>query len=68
MIIKERLSRLEQLFTTMCREHPNICPHDYVWLYDMRIGMDEEGQDIWVEHYECALCGKKEVFQNNNER
>lgn len=52
----------------MCREHPDICSHDYVWLYDMRIGMDEEGQDIWVEHYECALCGEKEVFQNNNER
>lgn len=63
-MIEERLNRLEQLFIAVCREHPDICPHDYVWLYDRRIGMNNKGQDIWERHYQCCLCGRKENYQS----
>ena len=42
-------------FFEMCREHPEICPHDYEWHWTS--APDENGKR--TEHYNCNLCGKE---------
>jgi len=46
----------ETLFR-MCREHPEICPHDYSWSYSRE--STEEGK--LEKHYTCRLCGREDV-------
>lgn len=36
----------------MCRQHPEICPHDYHWTWTS--APDENNNR--VEHYKCDLC------------
>lgn len=47
-------------FFEMCREHPEICPHDYHWKYTS----DDYGE--LRKYYVCGLCGKEtyEVLSN----
>ena len=44
-----------ELFFKMCREHPEICPHDWEWHWTS--APDENGKR--VEHYTCRLCGNE---------
>ena len=39
----------------MCRQHPEICPHNYHWVGTS--APDEEGKCI--ELYRCDLCGSE---------
>lgn len=41
----------------ICRQHPEICPHDYEWHWTS--APDENGKR--VEHYKCNLCGREET-------
>lgn len=59
-MIEERLARLEYLLIDLCRNHPEICPHDDEWLYSRCI--DEEN-NIWEKHYKCDLCGREVFYQ-----
>lgn len=42
-------------FFEMCREHPEICPHDYHWTRTTSI----IGTDECRKYYVCGLCGKE---------
>ena len=47
----------------MCREHPEICPHDYSWY--KTTPSDEDGKRL--KHYKCGICRHElieEVFEN----
>ena len=46
-----------EILFRMCREHPEICPHDYRWSYSMK--STEEGK--LESHYTCSLCGREDV-------
>ena len=41
----------------MCKEHPEICPHDYHWSYSSK--STEEGK--LEKHYVCSLCGHEDI-------
>lgn len=42
-------------FFEMCREHPEICPHDYHWQLTSRHNENDELR----KYYVCGLCGNK---------
>lgn len=44
-----------QIIFTMCREHPELCPHDYEWEWS------QTKENIKEEHYKCRLCGNEIV-------
>ena len=46
-----------EILFRMCREHPEICPHDYSWYYSRE--SKEEGK--LENHYTCRLCGREDV-------
>ena len=41
------IERAAHIVYQICREHPEICPHDYEWY--MSNGL--------VSYYKCTLCG-----------
>ena len=43
-----------ELFFKMCREHPEICPHDYHWITKKD---NEDGTE--TVNYRCSLCGSE---------
>lgn len=43
-----------ELFFEMCREHPEICPHDYHWITKKD---NEDGTE--TVNYRCSLCGSE---------
>ena len=44
-----------QVVFAMCRNHPEICPHDYHWDWSQtKDGIEEK-------HYKCRLCGNEMV-------
>ena len=45
------LEKAAMIVFEMCRQHPEICPHDYEW-YCTRTNEDGE----YVEYYRCNLC------------
>lgn len=47
------LERAAMIVFEMCRQHPEICPHDYEWYWTS--APDENGNR--TEHYTCNLCG-----------
>lgn len=46
-----------EMFFRMCREHPEVCPHDYFWTGTRLLDDSKE-----EEHYKCKLCGDKKVI------
>lgn len=50
-----KIAYAAELFFAMCREHPEICPHDYSL---NRISESVENGEC-VEHYKCNLCGNE---------
>ena len=40
----------------MCREHPEICPHDYIWSGSRTLDNGKK-----EAHYKCSLCGTEIV-------
>ncbi len=40
-----------ELFFKMCREHPEICPHDYHWITKKD---NKDGTE--TVNYRCSLC------------
>lgn len=46
-------------FFEMCKEHPEICPHDYEFKSS---GYNDDVK--WEIHYVCKLCGneKTEIY------
>lgn len=50
-----QIQYVAECFFKMCREHPEICPHDWEW--NWTTALDENGKR--VEHYTCRLCGSE---------
>lgn len=48
------LEKAAMVVFEMCRQHPEICPHDYKWCGTKR---NEDGKCI--EYYRCDLCGSE---------
>lgn len=48
------LERAAEIVFAMCREHPEICPHDYCW-YMTKTNKDGKR----IKYYRCALCGSE---------
>ena len=48
-----------QVVFSICREHPEICPHDYEWEWS------QTKDDIEKKHYKCRLCGAEIVKEVN---
>ena len=46
-----------EILFRICREHPEICPHDYSWSCSMK---STEGGKL-ENHYTCRLCGREDV-------
>lgn len=49
------LEKAALIIFAICREHPEICPHDWEWHWTS--APDENGKR--VEHYTCKLCGSE---------
>ena len=49
------LEKAAMIVFEICKQHPEICPHDYHWYRTS--APDENGKR--VEHYKCSLCGSK---------
>lgn len=47
------IERAAMLFYQMCREHPEICPHDY----SLKLLRIDNEKKIATNTYECLLCG-----------
>lgn len=47
------LERAAKIIFEICKTHPEICPHEYEWVWTS--APDEDGTR--VEHYHCILCG-----------
>ena len=47
------LEKAAHVIFAMCREHPEICPHDYEWYWTQ----NKDGK--YIEHYKCNLCGSE---------
>ena len=48
------LEKAAMVVFEMCRQHPEICPHDYEWYWT---NTNKDGKR--VEHYKCNLCGSE---------
>lgn len=44
----------------MCREHPEICPHNYRWRWT---SAPKDGKR--EAHYICDLCGKEIIEEED---
>ena len=51
----QMLEKAAWVIFEICRQHPEICPHDYSWYCTS--APDENGNR--VEHYKCNLCGNE---------
>lgn len=49
-----KLEKAAMIVFEMCRQHPEICPHDYEWCCTK---INEDGK--YVEYYRCNLCGSE---------
>lgn len=49
------LEKAAEVVFAMCREHPEICPHDYHWCSTTT--SKETGREI--KCYRCGLCGSE---------
>ena len=54
------LEKSAQMFFKMCENHPELCPHDFVWCLSVT-KKDESGKLYKFEHYKCNICGKEEI-------
>lgn len=53
------LEKAAVLFYAMCRNHPEICPHEFEFNWSQII---DDKKHI---HYKCTICGcEKEVIQS----
>ena len=52
------IERAAMLFYQMCSEHPEICPHDYVW----KLSKTDNEKKIATNTYQCQLCGNTMVL------
>ncbi len=50
-----QLEYAAEILFRMCREHPEICPHDYHWCSSTTDKITGE----CVERYRCDLCGSE---------
>ena len=53
----QMLEYAAEILFRMCREHPEICPHDYSWIYSREFTEDGKLEN----HYICRLCGREDV-------
>lgn len=44
-----------QMFFRMCREHPEVCPHDYSWTGSTI----DKTNGVEIKRYICGLCGRE---------
>ena len=44
-----------QMFFRMCKEHPEVCPHDYHWSGTTV----DRASNVEIKKYICGLCGKE---------
>lgn len=47
------LEKAAEIVFKMCREHPEICPHDYHW----RSTTTDKETGKRISCYHCQLCG-----------
>ena len=50
------IEKAAEVIFEMCRQHPEICPHDYHWSMSRIV---ENGKE--EKHYTCGLCGNEIV-------
>ena len=46
---------MSDILFRMCREHPEICPHDYNWSGTVI----DKVNGVEIKKYVCKLCGKE---------
>ena len=51
----QTLEKAARIIFTMCEQHPELCPHDWQWIWTS--APDENGKR--VAHYKCSLCGSE---------
>ncbi len=49
------IEKATMIIFEMCRQHPEICPHDYHWAWTNTAKREA--------HYTCSLCGKEMVVE-----
>lgn len=53
-----------EILFRMCREHPEICPHDYHWSSTVI----DKANGVEIKKYVCKLCGKELKEKVNSRR
>lgn len=48
------LEKAANIVFAMCRQHPELCPHDWEWV--------STNMNTGVERYRCNICGKEKTF------
>ena len=56
--LEAELSRLRDTFHQMCRNNPNICPHDLM-VNQISNPFTSNGKLYQVVTYKCSICGKE---------
>lgn len=51
----QMLEQAAMIVFEMCRQHPEICPHNYQWYLTNTDNKDGKR----VKHYKCSLCGRE---------
>lgn len=51
------IERAAEIIFALCRNHPELCPHDYGWVWSKNL--DDGKQE---SHYECRICGHETVI------
>lgn len=51
------LEKAASIVFAMCREHPEICPHEWIWEWT-------EGPVAGMRnvHYKCSICGTEKTL------
>ena len=47
-------------FLEMCRNHPEICPHDYHWT------LTEHKANKTITYYRCGFCGHETSIEEED--
>lgn len=49
------LERAAMIVFEMCRQHPELCPHDYDWV--------STNLNTGIKRYRCNICGKEKIVE-----
>ena len=57
MMHRQELERAANVIFRLCREHPELCPHDFRWHHSKPSEVEGKTEHTFV----CDLCGREDI-------